>query len=223
MKGGYVECNIAVILMIGVAGAGKTTFLQLVLNRPANKVRKSTRLVDRIIRTVSVSREECSIRAVSISRAVSKECTESQDESNEQTEWEEITPNEILEMVGNSITDKDAIPMDKDANPMDKDILINSETAIPMDNNTTLTDKAIIPMDKHIIPTDKDVTPTDRDTVLTDKGAIPMDKEAVPKTQSTESSPPKALHTYQSTDLPQSSLDESTSAISNSNTSSSCY
>ena len=88
MQGGYVECNVAVILMIGIAGAGKTSFLQLVLNRPPLKTRKSTPLA------------KCAIRAVSISRAAVSE---------EGTVWKEVTPGGLLEMVGDSITDKDTI------------------------------------------------------------------------------------------------------------------
>ena len=90
MQGGYVECDIAVILMIGVAGAGKTSFLQLVLNRPPLKIRKSTPLA------------KCAIRAVSISRAAVSE---------EGTVWNEVTPDDLLEMVGDSITD-DSLPTD---------------------------------------------------------------------------------------------------------------
>ena len=88
MQGGYVECDVAVILMIGVAGAGKTSFLQLVLNRPPLKTRKSTPLA------------KCAIRAVSISRAAVSE---------ESTVWNEVTPDDLLEMVGDSITD-DSLP-----------------------------------------------------------------------------------------------------------------
>ena len=88
MQGGYVECNVAVILMVGVAGAGKTSFLQVVLNRPPLKTRKSTPLA------------KCAIRAVSISRAAVSE---------EGTVWKEITPSVLLEMVGDSITD-DSLP-----------------------------------------------------------------------------------------------------------------
>ena len=90
MQGGYVECDVAVILMIGVAGAGKTSFLQLVLNRPPLKTRKSTPLA------------KCAIRAVSISRAAVSE---------EDTVWNEVTPDDLLEMVGDSITD-DSLPTD---------------------------------------------------------------------------------------------------------------
>jgi hypothetical protein len=90
MQGGYVECDVAVILMIGVAGAGKTSFLQLVLNRPPLKTRKSTPLA------------KSTIRAVSISRAAVSE---------EGTVWNEVTPDMLLEMVGDSITD-DSLPAD---------------------------------------------------------------------------------------------------------------
>ena len=91
MQGGYVECNVAVILLVGVAGAGKTSFLQLVLNRPPLKTRKSTPLA------------KCAIRAVSISRAAVSE---------EGTLWKEVTPNVLLEMVGDSITDSENLLMD---------------------------------------------------------------------------------------------------------------
>ena len=90
MQGGYVECNVAVILMIGVAGAGKTSFLQLVLNRPPLKTRKSTPLA------------KSAIRAVSISRAAVSE---------EGTVWKEVSPGVLLEMVGDSIAD-DSLPTD---------------------------------------------------------------------------------------------------------------
>jgi hypothetical protein len=90
MQGGYVECDVAVVLMIGVAGAGKTSFLQLVLNRPPLKTRKSTPLA------------KCAIRAVSISRAAVSE---------DGTVWNEVTPDVLLEMVGDSITD-DYLPTD---------------------------------------------------------------------------------------------------------------
>ena len=91
MQGGYVECNVAVILLVGVAGAGKTSFLQLVLDRPPLKTRKSTPLA------------KCAIRAVSISRAAV---------SGEGTVWNEVTPGVLLEMVGNSVSDSDTHPID---------------------------------------------------------------------------------------------------------------
>ena len=82
MQSGYVLCNVAVIMMIGVAGAGKTSFLQLVLNQPPLTKRRSTPLA------------KCAIRAVSISRAAVSEGG---------VVWKAVTPKILLEMLGDGI------------------------------------------------------------------------------------------------------------------------
>ena len=88
MQGGYVICNIAVLMLIGVAGAGKTSFLQLVLDLPPLAKRKSTPLA------------MCAIRAVSVSRAAVSE---------KGMVWTKVTRNVLLEM----LSSKDAFQLVK--------------------------------------------------------------------------------------------------------------
>ena len=92
MQGGYVICNVAVLMMIGVAGAGKTSFLQLVLNRPPLTKRRSTPLA------------KCAIRAVSISRAAVSEGG---------IVWKPVTHKMLLEMLGDGIAGDVAFSLDE--------------------------------------------------------------------------------------------------------------
>ena len=87
MQSGYVLCNLVILLLIGVAGSGKTSFSQLVLNKPPPAVRESTPLA------------QAAIRAVSISRAAVSD-------SSKGTVWQSVSPSDLLHMLGDSIGSK---------------------------------------------------------------------------------------------------------------------
>ena len=56
MQKGYVVLQTVVLLLIGIAGAGKTSFCHLLFNEPPPKVRKSTPIAQSSIRAVSLTR-----------------------------------------------------------------------------------------------------------------------------------------------------------------------
>ena len=61
MQNGYVVLNTIVLLLIGVAGAGKTSFCHMLFGEPPPVVRKSTPLAQSSIRAVSFSRATVSL------------------------------------------------------------------------------------------------------------------------------------------------------------------
>ena len=56
MQSGYVVLHTIVLLLIGVAGAGKTTFYHLLFDEPQPPVRKSTPMAQSSVRAVSLTR-----------------------------------------------------------------------------------------------------------------------------------------------------------------------
>ena len=56
MQKGYVVLQTTVLLLIGVAGAGKTTFCRLLFNEPPPKVRRSTPIAQSSIRAMSLTK-----------------------------------------------------------------------------------------------------------------------------------------------------------------------
>ena len=56
MQKGYVILQTTVLLLVGVAGAGKTSFCHLLFNEPPPKVRKSTPIAQSSIRAMSLTR-----------------------------------------------------------------------------------------------------------------------------------------------------------------------
>ena len=92
MNSGYVLLKTVVLLLIGVAGAGKTCFSKLLLNKPPPDVRESTPLAQASVRAVSVSKP----RPVALSRA-----TVSQ--QDEEIIWEEVKPHAFNCLVANLI------------------------------------------------------------------------------------------------------------------------
>lgn len=85
MQSGYVLCHIVTLLLIGVAGAGKSSFLNLVLDQPPPSVRESTPLAN------------CAIRALSISRAAM---------SQGGTIWNVVSPDILLSWLADGIKGK---------------------------------------------------------------------------------------------------------------------
>ena len=84
MQKGYVVLQTTVLLLIGVAGAGKTTFCHLLFNEPPPKVRKSTPIA------------RSSIRAVSLTKA----CVETE---QEEIIWERVTAKMLNSLIGDGI------------------------------------------------------------------------------------------------------------------------
>ena len=85
MQSGYVLCNLVILLLIGVAGSGKTCFSQLVLDMPPPAVRESTPLAQAAIRAVSTSRVSVSYKG---------------------TVWKTVSPTELLNMLADGIKGK---------------------------------------------------------------------------------------------------------------------
>ena len=97
MKEGYVTSQSIVIVLIGIAGSGKSSFKRLVLNLPPEEVRVSTGLA------------EAAIRNISISRAIVGE---------DDVQWKVIESEELLLMLADAI--KEGIPKAKESSPSAK-------------------------------------------------------------------------------------------------------
>ena len=82
-KNGYVTAQSMVIVLVGIAGSGKSSFKRLILNLPPEKDRISTPLA------------EATIRNLSISRAVIGD--------SDAVNWEVVDSNQLLEMVAGAI------------------------------------------------------------------------------------------------------------------------
>ena len=84
MEKGYVTSQSVVILLVGVAGSGKSSFKRVALNLPLQDKRVSTPLA------------EAAIRSASISRAII-------DGDSDNVEWEVVTPEQLLTMLADAI------------------------------------------------------------------------------------------------------------------------
>ena len=82
MEKGYVTSQHVVIILVGIAGSGKSSFKRVVLNLPPDKERVSTGLVE-------------AIRNISISRAIV--------DGSESVEWQVVTPDKLLDMLADAI------------------------------------------------------------------------------------------------------------------------
>ena len=83
MKKGYVTSQSVVILLVGIAGSGKSSFKHVALNLPLQDQRVSTPLA------------EAAIRSTSISRAIV--------DDPDKVEWEVVTPEKLLTMLADAI------------------------------------------------------------------------------------------------------------------------
>ena len=83
MKKGYVTSRSVVILLVGIAGSGKSSFKRVALNLPLQDKRVSTPLA------------EAAIRSTSISRAIIGD--------SDKVEWEVVTPEQLLTMLADAI------------------------------------------------------------------------------------------------------------------------
>ena len=79
MEKGYVESQHVVIILVGIAGSGKSSFQCVVLDLLPDKERMSTGLAE-------------AIRNISISRAITKS-----------VKWQVVTPEEMLDMIADAI------------------------------------------------------------------------------------------------------------------------
>ena len=84
MQKGYVVLETTVLLLIGVAGAGKTSFCHLLFNEPSPKIRSSTP----IART--------SIRAMSLTKA----CVQTEEK---EIIWERVTARKLNDLIADGI------------------------------------------------------------------------------------------------------------------------
>ena len=84
MQKGYVTLQTVVLLLIGVAGAGKTCFCHLLFNEPPPPIRKSTALA------------QSSIRAISLTRAILTL-------NGEVVIWEKVSSNKLNSLIADGI------------------------------------------------------------------------------------------------------------------------
>ena len=101
MKDGYVTSQSIVIVLIGIAGSGKSSFKRLVLNLPSEE-------------RVSTGLAEAAIRNISISRAII-------DDTNSDTiQWEVVESEKLLSMLADVI--KKGIPKTVESSVKPQDI-----------------------------------------------------------------------------------------------------
>ena len=91
MSKGFITSKDLVIVLVGIAGSGKSSFKRVCLNLPPEEIRVSTSLVEDALRNMSISRK------VSISRA-----TVSAHDSDS-IEWKKVNSDELLGMVADAI------------------------------------------------------------------------------------------------------------------------
>ena len=84
MQNGYVVLHTIVLLLVGVAGAGKTSFCHLVFDEPPPNIRKSTPLA------------QSSIRAISFTRAII-------DRQEEEVIWKRVSVQEFKALVAEAV------------------------------------------------------------------------------------------------------------------------
>ena len=84
MQKGYVVLETTVLLLIGVAGAGKTSFCHLLFNEPSPKVRSSTPIA------------RSSIRAMTLTKA----CVQTEEE---EIIWERVTARKLNSLIADGI------------------------------------------------------------------------------------------------------------------------
>ena len=85
MDKGSVTSQDLVIVLIGIAGSGKSSFKRIALNLPPEEIRKSTPLAEAVIRNISVSRATVS--------------------NSDSIEWEVVDSEELLKMVADAVKD----------------------------------------------------------------------------------------------------------------------
>lgn len=83
MENGYVTSQSIVLVFIGIAGSGKSSFKRVVLNLPPEEVRVSTSLA------------EATMRNISISKAIIGD--------SDSVKWEVVTSEELLKMLADAI------------------------------------------------------------------------------------------------------------------------
>ena len=81
MNRGFVTSKDLVIVLIGIAGSGKSSFKRIALNLPPEKIRKSTPLAEAVIRSISTSRATVS----------------------DSIEWEVVDSEGLLKMVADAV------------------------------------------------------------------------------------------------------------------------
>ena len=84
MQKGYVTSQSVVIVLIGIAGSGKSSFKRVVLDLPLEEKRVSTALTEGAIHNISISRAD----AVGDPDSV---------------KWEAVNSDKLLEMLANAI------------------------------------------------------------------------------------------------------------------------
>ena len=90
MQKGYVKCRLILLILVGVAGSGKTSFKHLVLGLPPPELRVSTPLAEAAVRSMSVYH-------VAIDNE--EECT-----------WQLVSPEEFHDMVADAV--KKGVPLE---------------------------------------------------------------------------------------------------------------
>ena len=95
MERGFVTSKDLVIVLVGIAGSGKSSFKRVALNLPPEEIRVSTPLAEAAIRNISISRATLG--------------------DSDSIEWEEVDSDKLLEMVADAIK---VLPQEQMENPL---------------------------------------------------------------------------------------------------------
>ena len=96
MEKGFVTSQHVVVVLVGIAGSGKSSFKRVVLNLPPEEIRVSTPLAEATIRNISISRAMIS--------------------DSDSVVWEAVTSEKLLEMVADAIKEV-GLPQEATAEP----------------------------------------------------------------------------------------------------------
>ena len=89
MKKGYIKSRLILLVLVGVAGSGKTHFKRLVLGLPPPEFRVSTALAEAAVRSMSV----CHVSV------------------NKEVQWQLVEPKDFQDMIADAI--KKGVPLEK--------------------------------------------------------------------------------------------------------------
>ena len=117
MLKGYIECTLILLVLVGVAGSGKTLFKNLVLGLPLPEFRISTALAEAAVRSMSI-------------------CQVAVGEGGEgSVEWRLVSSKDMLDMVADAI--KGGVPVLKTSWEQQPPPVLHLGTVEKSDSNTT--------------------------------------------------------------------------------------
>ena len=136
-KNGYVTSQSIVIILVGIAGSGKSSFKRLILDLPPEEERISTSLA------------EAAIRNISISRAIVG--------GSEAVKWEVVSSEELLKMVADAVKE-----VGSSQATLSKGEVTNSSTSGDSISNSELL-KSLVSLVAKDKPRDQDNSSTSED------------------------------------------------------------